>query len=115
MRQPDALHLERLDEIPFLSHCTQRKRRGDTILECGRYNSGFKAQTHNGVVGQLGLNYVSKGLLTKDEGRLYSRLLQHRITGDYNDFFDFEREDVLPLLEPTRKLLAKLESLIAHL
>ena len=45
----------------------------------------IKAQTHNGVVGQLGLNYVSKGLLTKDEGRLYSRLLQHRITGDYND------------------------------
>jgi len=41
-------------------------------------------------------------------------LLQHRITGDYNDFFDFEREDVLPLLELTRKLLAKLESLIAH-
>ena len=36
------------------------------------------------------------------------------ITGDYNDFFDFEREDVLPLLELTRKLLAKLESLIAH-
>ena len=33
---------------------------------------------------------------------------------DYNDFFDFEREDVLPLLELTRKLLAKLESLIAH-
>ncbi len=77
-------------------------------------SGGFKAQTHNGVVGQLGLNYVSKGLLTKDEGRLYSRLLQHRITGDYNDFFDFEREDVLPLLEPTRKLLAKLESLIVY-
>ena len=69
-------------------------------------------QTHNGVVGQLELNYVSKGLLTKDEGCLYSRLLQHRITGDYNDVF--EREDVLPLLELTRKLLAKLESLIAH-
>ena len=25
-------------------------------------------------------------LLTKEEGRLYSRLLQNRITGDYNDF-----------------------------
>lgn len=68
VRQPGALHLERLDEIPFLSLCTQRKRQGDTILECGRYNSGFKVQTHNGVVGQLELNYVSKGLLTKDEG-----------------------------------------------
>ena len=77
-------------------------------------STGIKARTHNGVVGQLGWNYVSKGLLTKDEGRLYSRLLQYRITGDYNDFFDFECEDVLPLLEPTRKLLTKLESLIVH-
>ncbi|WP_242386566.1 HEPN domain-containing protein [Phocaeicola sartorii] len=75
-------------------------------------SGGFKAQTHNGVVGQLGLNYVTKGLLNKDEGRLYSRLLQNRITGDYNDFFDFTSEDVIPLLEPTRQLVAKLESLI---
>ena len=47
---------------------------------------GINARTHNGVVGQLGQNFVSKGFLTKDEGRLYSRLLQNRITGDYNDF-----------------------------
>lgn len=49
-------------------------------------SAGIKAHTHNGVIGQLGLNYVSKGHLTKEEGRLYSRLLQNRITGDYNDF-----------------------------
>lgn len=47
---------------------------------------GFNARTHNGVVGLLGQNFVSTGLLTKEEGRLYSRLLQNRITGDYNDF-----------------------------
>ena len=76
-------------------------------------SKGFKAHTHNGVVGQLGLNFVNKGYLSKEEGRLYSRLLQNRITGDYNDFFDFTKEDVLPLIEPTCKLLAKLESLIA--
>ncbi len=69
---------------------------------------GINARTHNGVVGQLGQNFVSKGFLTKDEGRLYSRLLQNRITGDYNDFFDFTREDVAPLLEPTRNLLIKI-------
>ena len=55
---------------------------------------------------------MSKGFLTKDEGRLYSRLLQNRITGDYNDFFDFTREDVAPLLEPTRNLLIKIDELI---
>lgn len=42
---------------------------------------GIRANTHNGVVGQLGLNFVTKGYLTKEEGRLYSRLLQNRITG----------------------------------
>lgn len=75
-------------------------------------SAGFKAQTHSGVMGQLGLHYVSKGLLTKEEGRLYSRLLQNRITGDYNDFFDFTKEDALPLLEPVCRLVAKLEGLI---
>lgn len=73
---------------------------------------GFNARTHNGVVGQLGQKFVSKGLLTKEEGRLYSRLLQNRITGDYNDFFDFASEDVVPLLEPTRNLLTKIDGLI---
>ena len=58
---------------------------------------GFNARTHNGVVGLLGQKFVSTGLLTKEEGRLYSRLLQNRITGDYNDFFDFMGEDVIPL------------------
>ena len=75
-------------------------------------SAGLKSQTHNGVVGQLGMHYVSKGLLTREEGRLYSRLLQNRITGDYNDFFFFFEEDVLPLVDPVRHLLDKLESLI---
>lgn len=51
-------------------------------------------------VGQFDLNFISKGLLTKEEGHLHSRLLQNRVTGDYNDFFDFASEDILPLLEP---------------
>lgn len=75
-------------------------------------SSGCSVHTHNGVVGQLGLRFVTKGLLSKDEGRLYSRLLQNRITGDYNDFFDFAEEDVVPLFEPTKALVTKLASLI---
>ena len=75
-------------------------------------SAGISAHTHNGVIGQLGLHYVTQGLLSKEEGRLYSRLLQNRITGDYNDFFDFVSEDVYPLIEPVKKLVAKLDSLI---
>lgn len=72
----------------------------------------ISAQSHNGVVSQLGYNFVTTGKLDKAEGRLYSRLLQNRITGDYNDFFDFTENDATELLEPTRKLIDKLEKLI---
>lgn len=54
-------------------------------------------QTHNGVVGQIGLHFVITGKLSREDGRLYSRLLQNRITGDYNDFFDFYRKRCLIL------------------
>jgi len=72
----------------------------------------ISAQTHNGVVGQLGMHFVKTGKLNKEDGRLYSRLLQNRITGDYNDFFDFTDQDAIELLEPTRALLEKLKDLI---
>ena len=72
----------------------------------------ISAQSHNGVVSQLGLHFIVTGKLNKTEGRLYSRLLQNRITGDYNNFFDFTEEDATELLEPTQKLISKLEQLI---
>lgn len=72
----------------------------------------ISAQTHNGVVGQIGLHFVSAGKLTKEDGRLYSRLLQNRITGDYNDFFDFTEEDVTSFMNPTKELVRNLERLI---
>lgn len=70
------------------------------------------AQTYNGVVGQIGLHFVTTGKLSKENGRLYSRLLQSRITGDYNDFFDFTEEEVCSFVQPTRGLVKSLEELI---
>ena len=68
--------------------------------------------THNGVVGQIGLRFVKTGKLTKEEGRLHARLLQARVTGDYNDFFDFTEEEAGAFFQPTKDFLKKLEGLI---
>ena len=68
--------------------------------------------TIHGVVGQIGLHFVTTGRLSKEYGRLYSRLLQSRISGDYNDFFDFTEEDVNSFMQPTRELIKRLEELI---
>lgn len=72
----------------------------------------ISAHTHNGVVGQLGLHFISTGKISREDGRLYSRLLQNRITGDYNDFFDFTEEDVLPLIPAVKTFVSHLEKLI---
>lgn len=74
--------------------------------------NNISAQSHNGVVSQLGFHFITTGKLDKTEGRLYSRLLQNRIISDYNNFFDFTEEDATELLEPTRNLISKLEKLI---
>ena len=68
--------------------------------------------THNGVVGQIELRFVKMGKLTKEEGRLHARLLHARMTGDYNDFFDFTEEEARAFFQPTKDFLEKLEGLI---
>ena len=55
----------------------------------------ISAQTHNGVVAQLGMHFITTGKLDKPEGRLY-----------------FTEEDAKELLEPTKKLVKKLDLLI---
>jgi uncharacterized protein (UPF0332 family) len=74
--------------------------------------NNISTRSHNGVVSQLGYNFVTTGKLSKEDGRLYSRLLQNRITGDYNDFFDFTEEDAKELIGPTKELIAHIKALI---
>jgi uncharacterized protein (UPF0332 family) len=45
-------------------------------------------------------------------GKFYSRLFDLRHTGDYDDFIDLTKEQVLDLLEPASKLNAKIESIL---
>lgn len=55
---------------------------------------------------------MTKGLLTKEEGRLLSRLFDMRQTGDYDDFLEWTEEDVAPLFDKSLKLIQSIESLI---
>ncbi|MBO6118581.1 MAG: hypothetical protein J6P44_08575 [Bacteroidales bacterium] len=38
-------------------------------------------------------------------GRLYRNLFALRLSGDYEDHFDAEEADVVPLIEPTKQLI----------
>ena len=69
-------------------------------------------KSHAGVILCIGRDFVQKGLLSVEEGRLLSNLQRMRLTGDYDDMFDWTEDDIKPLFEPTEDLLKKMQSLI---
>ena len=76
-------------------------------------DKGYTSKTHSGRLCILGQEFVAKGLLGSEDGRLVSRLQNMRQSGDYDDLFDWEEEDILPLFESVEKLLDKMLNLIS--
>ena len=70
------------------------------------------SKTHSGVRQLFGLHFVKTGIVEKETGKFFSYLFDQRQTGDYDDFYDFKKEDVLELIEPTKALLFVIEKLI---
>ena len=75
-------------------------------------NRGIHFKSHAGAIRAIGLHFVTAGQLTKEEGRLIFQLQNMRISGDYDDLFDWSEETVKPFFEPTMALLQKLRGFI---
>lgn len=72
-------------------------------------NTEITTKSHSGVKTQFFLNFIKTGIVDQELGKLYGDLFDWRQKGDYGDFFDFEEKDVMPLLEPTRKLINQIK------
>ena len=70
------------------------------------------AHTHSGVRQMFGLHFVKSGLIDKETGKFYSDIFDMRQTGDYDDYIDFKKEDVLDLIGPVNELISKIEGLL---
>ena len=55
---------------------------------------------------------VRTGLLTKEDGALLARLQNMRHTGDYDDFMDWNREDVEPCFPKVEASIEKVKAMI---
>ena len=75
------------------------------------YN-GHTAQTHAGVIRLFGLNFVIKGLVSKEQSRFYSRLYELRQTGDYDDLYNLTEAEVRPLIVSARNYINEHELLL---
>ena len=52
----------------------------------------ISAQTHSGVRSMLGLHFVSKGIVSKEDGKTFNDLFEKRHSGDYDDFVICNRQ-----------------------
>ncbi len=72
----------------------------------------IKAQTHAGVRQMFGLHFIKTGLLDKSHGNLFSEVFDMRLTGDYDDFIECSKEEVIELLWPAKIMISDIEILI---
>lgn len=75
-------------------------------------DKGFVARSHGGVIHLIGLHFVTTGRLERKYGRLLSRLFEMRQAGDYDDMFDFTKEEVIPYIEMTQEFIDAIEKLL---
>jgi len=74
--------------------------------------NGYVTRTHHGVFSLLGEHFVSIGLISREQNKFYRRVLELRQTGDYDDFIEFTKSEVFPLLEPAKQFIETIEKLI---
>jgi len=74
--------------------------------------NGIKAHTHSGVINQFGLNFVRTDIFSQEEGRFFKKLFELRQDGDYDDWIIINENDIIPLIEPAKNFINKIEQLI---
>jgi len=74
--------------------------------------NNLTAHTHVGVINQLGFHFVTKGIISMEQGKLYRNLFEKRQVSDYDDWISIDEQDVKPLLEPAEEFIAEMEKLI---
>jgi uncharacterized protein (UPF0332 family) len=70
------------------------------------------SKTHTGVHSQFNLYFVKTGIVTKEQGNLFTDLMNMRTKGDYGDMFDHDEKKVKPLIPKVTKFLQYIEKRI---
>lgn len=72
---------------------------------------GISSHTHKGAISLFQLNFVKPQIVPIEDGALLRRLFGMRHEGDYEDFIDFDYQDVAPLIPIVEDFVARMRSL----
>jgi len=76
--------------------------------------NGIKAHSHSGVINQFGLFFVKTNIFSQQEGRVFKKTFELRQDGDYDDWITLNEEDIIPLIDPVKDFINKIEQLIVN-
>ena len=71
----------------------------------------IRVRSHEGCIGQFNLHFVKTEIVPREMGKLFSKLFDMRLTGDYSDRFDLTQDDVVPNIQPTEDFIIKVTGL----
>jgi len=74
--------------------------------------NGYSSRTHGGTFGLFGKHFVSTGIISKEQNKLFHNLFDLRQSGDYDDWFEVDEEAVKSFLAPAEKFIETIENLI---
>jgi uncharacterized protein (UPF0332 family) len=71
--------------------------------------NNIETKTHDSTRVQFLLYFIKTGKIDSRLGKLYNNLFIKREQESYSDLFDFEEEDVLPLITPVKEFITVIE------
>ena len=72
---------------------------------------GLSSSKHSGVLSIFNREIVNKGHLEKKWGEFYSDMFKRRQKGDYQDFVEFQKQDVKAWLKKSEEFIDKINEL----
>lgn len=68
-------------------------------------------RSHKGAILMFNRDYVHTGIVSREDGALFSQLEGLREAGDYNCYIDTTEEQITPFIERTRVFVEKMRTL----
>lgn len=76
--------------------------------------NGYSTQSHAGTKTLLGLHFITKGVLSNEHGKTYSRLFEIRHSGDYDDFVYCDKEMIDEYLPKAKEFINAIKVLLEN-
>ena len=117
------LEIERAEKITEQFDTLRQQQYWDTLVNRMYYaafhavsalliHNALQVHTHRGALSAFNKEFVRTGVFTIEEGHLFSKLEGLRERGDYNCFVDATEDEIVPLIEPLKALIAKIKGLL---